>query len=714
MFVISRGGNTYKIYGSYLATTPQFDALTRVVATHSTKTELEAMRTSFATATAAANARIDNVASTYTTTSYVNNQIDQTRVYVDNKARTFTDSLTGYVPSPAAPQTGNNIIWNGTSWVAQAPPAPIVNNYSLDTASVGFVGWFTDSIAPDGYLVCNGASISRSTYSELFAVIGTRFGSVDSNHFNLPDLRSQFIRGWDDGRGIDVGRIFGSSQLDSLSAHTHPIVTTVLTDVYTFVDTAVNTDVNFTFDIDVDTDVSTLVSTQVDSSVTTSVDTTATTEITSSGTTSVDSTAVTTITSDVTTDVTSTVDQGVLSFDVSFPATHNISIPFLSAASGGTGLFSLSAGTDYVFSNPSIIATNIGGAGTITGVIAVSSIATSSATSSGTTLITSTATTEVSSLATSTATSLATSTAVSLATSTATSQASSTATSVWDITATSTGISLATSTAVSLATSIGAFAGTTNETRPRNTALLPCIKYTKTVATIGLTNVLSAYVPKPSSPTTGQYIGYNGSSWTALNGLPLTASANQILAWNGTAWAAADFPSNLQTLYTGSFVLAQPTLSVSITNIPSTAKRITIVFSQVNMNGGSTVKLQLGTVLGLTSSNYKGHSTAISSAGQRYLTNSAEFNLFGSITYTSVVPNLIIPANQTITSQYMDATITLTKNGANSWIFANTGSLEGWSTFGGGSLSLPATLDRILLFPNTGEFTEGTVAVHWE
>ena len=714
MFVISRGGNTYKIYGSYLATTPQFEALTRVVANQSTKAELESVRTSFATATAAANARIDNVASTYTTTSYVNNQIDQTKVYVDDKSRTFANGLSGYVPSPASPQTGNNIVWNGSSWIAQTPPEPIVNNYLLDIASVGSVVWYTDSAAPHGFLVCDGASVSRTIYSELFAVIGTRFGSVDSNHFNLPDLRSQFIRGWDGGKGVDIGRTFGSVQMDSISAHTHGITTTVATNVYTLVDTAVDTDVNFAFNIDVDTDVSTLVATQVDSSVTTLVSTTATTQVTSTGTTSVSSTAVTTVTSNVLTDVVSTVDQGGLTFDVSFPAAHNISVPFLSAVSGGTGTFDLSAGTNYAFSDPSIIATNIGGAGTINGVIAVNSTATSLATSTAITLVTSTATTEINSPANTAATSLANSTAVSLATSTATTQASSVATALWQITATSTGISLATSTAVSLATSLAAVAGVGNETRPRNTALLPCIKYTKMVATIGLTNVLSAYVPRPLSPTTGQCIGYNGSSWTALNGLPLTASLNQFLMWNGTAWVAVDYPSNLTTRYTTSFISTNPTPYLTVANIPPTAKRVTIVFSRVNMNGGATVKLRLGTVLGVVSSNYKGHSTAIGSAGQRYLADSTEFNLFGSITYTSVVPNLIIPATQTITSQYMDATITLTKNGAYSWTFANTGSLEGWSTFGGGSLTLPTDLDRLYIFPNTAEFIEGNVTVHWE
>jgi phage-related tail fiber protein len=58
----------------------------------------------------------------------------------------------------------------------------------------------------------------------LFAAIGTTFGSGNgSTTFNVPDLRAEFIRGWDNGRGIDTGRVFGSSQLDAFASHTHSI-----------------------------------------------------------------------------------------------------------------------------------------------------------------------------------------------------------------------------------------------------------------------------------------------------------------------------------------------------------------------------------------------------------------------------------------------------------------------------------------------------------
>lgn len=87
------------------------------------------------------------------------------------------------------------------------------------TATVVYVAKNT---APDGFLKANGAAISRTTYSALFGEIGTTYGSGDgSTTFNLPDLRGEFLRGWDDGRGVDSGRSFGSFQDHALEQHQH-------------------------------------------------------------------------------------------------------------------------------------------------------------------------------------------------------------------------------------------------------------------------------------------------------------------------------------------------------------------------------------------------------------------------------------------------------------------------------------------------------------
>lgn len=89
-------------------------------------------------------------------------------------------------------------------------------------APAGAVVHFARNSAPTGWLKANGAAISRTAYAGLFAAIGTTFGAGDGfNTFNLPDLRGEFLRGWDDGCGVDAGRAFGSAQTSRNLAHSH-------------------------------------------------------------------------------------------------------------------------------------------------------------------------------------------------------------------------------------------------------------------------------------------------------------------------------------------------------------------------------------------------------------------------------------------------------------------------------------------------------------
>lgn len=84
-------------------------------------------------------------------------------------------------------------------------------------APAGAVVHFARMSAPSGWLKCNGAAVSRTAYADLFAAIGTAFGIGDGfNTFNLPDLRGEFVRSWSDGRNVDSGRAFGTSQGDAI------------------------------------------------------------------------------------------------------------------------------------------------------------------------------------------------------------------------------------------------------------------------------------------------------------------------------------------------------------------------------------------------------------------------------------------------------------------------------------------------------------------
>ena len=93
-----------------------------------------------------------------------------------------------------------------------------------EAAPSGMIAYFAGQTAPAGWLKANGAAVSRTAYAKLFAAIGTTYGAGDGKTtFNLPDLRGEFLRGWDDARGIDTGRVFGSAQAHAMQTHTHGI-----------------------------------------------------------------------------------------------------------------------------------------------------------------------------------------------------------------------------------------------------------------------------------------------------------------------------------------------------------------------------------------------------------------------------------------------------------------------------------------------------------
>jgi len=123
--------------------------------------------------------------------------------------------------------TVDNTATLGVSW--QTPPAP-------EATPIGAICWFTTddpTKLPVGWLVADGSSYSDSAadpYNPLYQVIGLTFtpGTDPAGTFRVPDLRGQFIRGWNDagtqGPGtIDPGRVFGSCQQDAYQQHSHSV-----------------------------------------------------------------------------------------------------------------------------------------------------------------------------------------------------------------------------------------------------------------------------------------------------------------------------------------------------------------------------------------------------------------------------------------------------------------------------------------------------------
>lgn len=145
------------------------------------------------------------------TTAEVVAGTDDTRIVTPAKL------AAGYVKKSGDTMTGALTLPGNPSQALEATPKQYV-----DDLLTGAVMGFARTTAPAGWIKANGAELSRSAYSALFAIIGTAYGIGNgSTTFNVPDLRGEFARGWDDGRGIDVGRGLGQAQSDQFQVHQH-------------------------------------------------------------------------------------------------------------------------------------------------------------------------------------------------------------------------------------------------------------------------------------------------------------------------------------------------------------------------------------------------------------------------------------------------------------------------------------------------------------
>ena len=98
----------------------------------------------------------------------------------------------------------------------------------------GTIDMWPTEVPPTGAYECNGQALSRVNDSRLYSIIGTMYGAPDPDHFNVPDLRGQFVRGWSHGSGVDpdaatrtnrgdgvAGDHVGTKQTDYYASHTH-------------------------------------------------------------------------------------------------------------------------------------------------------------------------------------------------------------------------------------------------------------------------------------------------------------------------------------------------------------------------------------------------------------------------------------------------------------------------------------------------------------
>ena len=89
----------------------------------------------------------------------------------------------------------------------------------------GTLSMYAGASAPVGYLICDGSAVSRTTYSDLFAITSTVYGTGDgSTTFNLPDLRQRFPMGVAaSGTGNALAATGGSIDHTHTIAHTHQV-----------------------------------------------------------------------------------------------------------------------------------------------------------------------------------------------------------------------------------------------------------------------------------------------------------------------------------------------------------------------------------------------------------------------------------------------------------------------------------------------------------
>ena len=136
--------------------------------------------------------------------------------------------------------TGNELLSNPSDDTKRAVTTNHIKDGAvtaakLDSAAtsvlmpIGAIMPYAGSTAPTGYLLCDGAAISRTTYSSLFGIVGITYGAGDaSTTFNLPDLRGRVIAGQDDMGGSSADNLT-DTQADQLGGtlgfETHTLTT---------------------------------------------------------------------------------------------------------------------------------------------------------------------------------------------------------------------------------------------------------------------------------------------------------------------------------------------------------------------------------------------------------------------------------------------------------------------------------------------------------
>lgn len=145
-----------------------------------------------------------------------------TKQYVDTAVSGIDVSTIAVVKNTNSTQAMSGKLKTPQTLIADDQDVLVTKKYVDDLTSaavtansgtpVGTIVYYPAETIPIGWLECNGQSLNKNTYTNLFNVIGYRYGG-SGDLFKIPDLRGEFIRGWDNGRGVDVDRSLGSNQM---------------------------------------------------------------------------------------------------------------------------------------------------------------------------------------------------------------------------------------------------------------------------------------------------------------------------------------------------------------------------------------------------------------------------------------------------------------------------------------------------------------------
>jgi len=179
--------------------------------------------------------------------------------------------------------------------------------------------------------------------------------------------------------------------------------------------------------------------------------------------------------------------------------------------------------------------------------------------------------------------------------------------------------------------------------------------------------------------SSGQYLQTNGSgalSWASVSGLPA------------------------QALTLGTSVASTSGTSIDFTGIPSTVKRITVMFNGVSTNGSSLIIIQLGTSSGVTTTGY----------------TSAGAYIAGSTASSGSITTGFVTSNHASGTYVRNGHNFITNINSNNWVHSSTLYSSVELGVGAGSIGLSATLDRVRITTvnGTDTFDAGTINIMYE